>query len=145
MTTTEMRVCSRKECVLAGQPQPVTEFYRGRKDCRTCRRRFSNNAYYRRLSRARKNSPVAVVREGSRNLPIEPWRQWLHDREEQLGHEQLVRELGIADRVIYRWLHESVSADLDTVDRVLCYRGTPWLLRDLYPELYDLPELEEAA
>lgn len=137
----QLRVCSRNDCPFKGQPQPITEFYKGRRDCRTCRKRL-NAGNVSRGYRNRKNSPHAVVREGSRRLPIEPWRNWLLERMDAEGKEQLAFSLGVSDRIIWRWIHESEHADLDAIDRALCHRWTPWVLRELYPEIYDF---EDAA
>jgi hypothetical protein len=135
--------CPRNDCSFNGTPQPRTDFYKGRPECKTCSRRIGRA--YAPVWAARRRSKVAVDRERRTKLPIEPWRNWLAYHFEVEGADALSSSLGIHERAVWRWLNESATADLDAVDRALCNRGTPWVLRELYPHIYDLPELEEAA
>lgn len=52
---------------------------------------------------------------------------------------RVAAQLGISERMLYRFLHEDEAVHLDVVDRVLCNAGTSTMLRDLYPDLYDSP------
>lgn len=50
---------------------------------------------------------------------------------------RLAAQLGFSERTLYRHLHQGDVIDIDILDRAVCNWGSPALLRDLYPELYD--------
>jgi hypothetical protein len=52
---------------------------------------------------------------------------------------RVAAQLGVSERMLYRFLHEDETVHVDVVDRVLCNAGTSTMLRDLYPDLYDGP------
>ena len=126
---------------------------RPRSYCRRCDRRRARIRQARRraenpeleLERVRRSKRKRKLdREGRRRLAIEPWRQWMLDQISDLdlrGVEhplaELAQQLGVHDRVVYAWLHERPTVQLDAVDEALCQFGDPQALRDLYPELYD--------
>lgn len=77
----------------------------------------------------------------SARLPIEPLRGWIDARLAQLEAQAngrsslqlLADELGVAERVLFRWREENEQADLDTVEDALEHAG--FRIVDLYPEL----------
>lgn len=146
----DTRVCSRSDCFYHGQPQPAINFYKKKSACKDCCGRMSNSAHDRRRELLR-NSPYAVDHEPGGYLPIGPWRQWLVQQIDANGGyhgggvKVIAWELGITERSIGRWLNESKHVMLDVADRALCNRGTPWVLRELYPSLFDFPDLDEVA
>jgi hypothetical protein len=52
---------------------------------------------------------------------------------------RVAAQLGISERMLYRFLHADETVHVDIVDRVLCNAGTSTMLRDLYPDFYDSP------
>jgi hypothetical protein len=138
--------CPRNDCSFNGTPQPRTDFYKGRPECKTCSRRIGKGgAPTHRCGQhavaPRSLSTVNAGRSCRSNRGATGWR--ITSRSKAPTHCR--RRSGIHERAVWRWLNESATADLDAVDRALCNRGTPWVLRELYPHIYDLPELEEAA
>jgi hypothetical protein len=93
--------------------------------------------------------PVDAERPGL--LPIAPFRQWLTDRQRHAAatsddpNAYLSIKLGVGVDTLGRWLWSTQQhIGLDRVDRCLCRWGDPGLLRDLYPDLYAFPDLDEA-
>jgi hypothetical protein len=144
------RVCSREDCEHQGRPQPVTSFYRTKSSCRDCSNRLSNLAHERRRALLAE-SECPVDHEIAGNLPIGPWREWVARQIDRAGGYNggglkiVAYEIGITERSIGRWLHDAKYVRLDIVDKALCNCGTPWVLRELYPDLFDLPDLDEEA
>lgn len=102
-----------------------------------------------------------VDTEGTRRLPIAPLRAWLQQQLAFIGSKalaapvelaqvgmltplaDLAQRLGVPEKRLYCWLHiNDTFVTLDHVDQALCNWGDPLLLRELYPEIY---EVEEAA
>lgn len=78
-------------------------------------------------------------RERERNveLPIGPFLRWLEEQRARVdGEAELAALVGVSERVVFRWEHESRSIRLDTVDAALCSAGDPGALMELWPELY---------
>jgi hypothetical protein len=147
------RICSNSDCHKAGIPQPSTAFYPRKYQCITCCRILGRESRERMLAKQR-TSPYAVDRERHIRLDGDPWRVWLWHQIDafgglnQGGMNELSQRTNTPQRVIHRWLRESKRVDLDVVDRALCAFGTPWVLRELWPELYafdDELDVETAA
>ena len=49
----------------------------------------------------------------------------------------IAAQLGVSERMLYRFLHELDVIHVDVADRVLCNADTSTTLRDLYPDWYD--------
>lgn len=78
-------------------------------------------------------------------LPIGPFREWLLDQIERLGSMAVLADaLGLDDKTIRRWLDEHDRVHLDHADRAFCRLDEPQLLRELYPAIYDAPEVDAA-
>lgn len=73
-------------------------------------------------------------------LPIGPFREWLGAECDRRGTVVVAEILGVQERQVWRWLHESEQVDVDRADAAFVAVGEPYLLIELYPELY-----EEAA
>lgn len=82
---------------------------------------------------------LAPDREVGGHIDIAPFRAWLLEQIPRCDDDRgvLADRLGTSERVIYRWLHESRSIQLDTLDAALCSWGDPFLLAELHPELYE--------
>lgn len=113
-----------RECSTCGESKPLNteHFYvRGdgfRRQCILC-------------VRNRQGSTTKKVASGGR-LPVGPFRDWMNERLRYYGGsvELLAQATGMNDRQVRRVLRESVSVNLDTVDRALIMEGsTPlWAL-----------------
>jgi hypothetical protein len=80
-------------------------------------------------------------------LPPGPFVEWIHGQvRAHGGQEPCAIALGISVDNLHR-LTRTTEAQavktvrLDMVDRVFCNVGEPWLLRELYPELYENPRV----
>ncbi len=128
-----------KSCGGCGAEKPLTEFYRIRKGsqyrsyCKACS--SARNKQNRAKAAARKRAEGLVDREGSRRLPIAPFRGWLVS----LGRtdKDLGAMLGVDPRRIYEWRVMADYVWLDSADRSFCRFGDPTLLKELYPFLYE--------
>jgi hypothetical protein len=147
------RICSNPDCHKAGIPQPSNAFYPRKYRCIVCCR-IQGRASAEKMRERQRTSPYVVDREPHLRLAGEPWRQWLWRQLESFGGiknggmNELSWRCDVDPRAIHRWLRDSDRVDLDSVDRALCAFGTPWVLRDLYPHLYqfdDELDLETAA
>ena len=106
-----------RTCSTCGEEKPLCEDYfyvRGtgfRKQCISC-------------VRSRQGSTTRKAAGGGR-LPIGPFRKWMEGRVAYYGEVGLVAQAtGMAERQVYRVLHEGESVALDTVDRALITEGT---------------------
>jgi hypothetical protein len=136
-----MRVCPNPDCPFQGQPQHASQFYKKKRQCRTCCKRVA--AAWRMAARERfETSPFEVDREPKMRLPIEPFRRWLAVVEMTIDADDrmavLAARLEISERRLWSWLRDQrqQTVDLDLIDRALCAWGDPRLLGDLYPALY---------
>jgi len=76
-------------------------------------------------------------------LPIGPFREWLLRQEAILGDVGvLARRLEVSPKTLYGWTRRRDTSwvTLDSVDAAGVAYGQTLLLRELYPETYDLPE-----
>jgi hypothetical protein len=123
--------------------------------CAMCRTK-ARKATERRKARA----IAAVDREARTWLAIGPWRAWLSGMilgphrswqmadppAEPIPADFLAERLGVNPSRVWAWRHTAGRVDIDTLDRALCHAREPWVLRELYPHLWDLDEaLEQVA
>jgi hypothetical protein len=114
--------------------------HRFKSQCKDCARISGRAARKRHKARmARLTSPVDL--EAGVMLNIDPFRAWLRRLVLLYGQGLAAEKVGVAERVLHRWLHESRSVHIDNVDRALIREGSTDLW-ELYPELY---RAEEAA
>lgn len=150
-----MRTCNREGCIHGGLPQEDTNFYKTKfYECKDCSRLRSFKTHARAVEK-RRNSTDPVDHEQAPRLKVEGIRVWLRAQIELHGGAQNgnrifcehVKASGVfpnADRTVYRWLYETDMVDFDTFDRFVCAYGQPWVLRELFPHLWDdLPPYED--
>lgn len=107
-------------------------------DCPACRR------IKRLYDESRRAGFIAPVdREGTTRLDIAPWRGWLDERVQAEGMSNLAARLGVTECQVKRWRCANAFADLDKIDAALCRARETAVLRQLYPDLWDLPPLED--
>lgn len=131
------KACPDCQRVLPWQDFPPSNFHVGTPRVKTVR------------PRCRECQSAKEKRErlrGNARLPIEPWREWLHARSAEYGDdERLAADLGVWARRLFGWRYDNKTVPLDSVDAALCHIGQPWMLRELYPELYQFDDEEQAA
>lgn len=141
-----------KVCSRCSEPRDVEDFavkkrwpdgrvrYRESR-CGECRREL-DRARARRLSEARGTrrqfrNQAPVDAEPVPRLPIAPLRAWLREREREFADRTAMAAwMGVNEKRIREWLNENQFVLLDTIDRVAVQIDDPWLLRELWPELY---------
>ena len=109
--------------------------------------------HHRDMERRKNGAPVD--RERCPLLPVEPIRRWLLEdlgvppvtapkSQENEGKVKAVAEwLHIDSRQIHRWRSgEAETTSLDMLDRAFCDAGIPWMLRELFPSLWEFDEDE---
>lgn len=137
-----MKICSNLDCPYNGRPQANSNFYKKKRQCRTCIR--AKALIWRGgIRELRETSAFAIDRERKMRLPIGPWRAWLLNAEasiEASNHQAtLAARLNISERRLWSWTRDQRqrSVDLDLVDQAVCAWGDPRILREVYPELYE--------
>ena len=161
-----------KTCLICNTTKPREEFPRkGQKNdsrwpaCEACypeyrKRTNTRNSEYKRRFDERQKTGQPVEKERVPWVSTVPIRKWLI---EELGVPSVeaspnlspfekgkVREvahwLRVSDRQIHRWRSgEADTTSLDVIDRALCEAGVPWMLREMFPELWDFSDEAEAA
>jgi len=87
----------------------------------------------------RKRHGAPVERESAPKLESTRIRDWLLSLD--MGRDQLGEWLGVGERAIGRWISgESKTVMFDQFDRALCHAGVPWVLRELFPELWEFDD-----
>jgi hypothetical protein len=124
-------------CTGCDEAKPIEEFpkqgdYR-LKRCRTCHR-------------ARKRRYVEGERYRPRlagEIPMGPFLEWLNVFVVRWpSFTEACHEIETAERVVWRWLNRPGPWIPETrVDQVFCAAGEPYLLAELYPELYAEEEM----
>ncbi len=133
-----------KSCGACGEEKPLTEFYRirggrsYRSYCRACSSVRNKKNREKAKGRAEKAHDARLDREGSRRLPIAPFRGWLLSF--GLSDQELGKRLGFDSRRIYEWRVVSDYVMLDSADKSFCRSGDPGLLKELYPFLYEFDQ-----
>jgi hypothetical protein len=100
-----------------------------------------------RVKRTRAGGPVD--RERQIYLDTKRIVEWIdklpRDEVDHLGNPigdvQICEWLGTTTRQLFRWRNEpDVTTPLDTFDAMLVKAGVPWVLRELFPELWTFDE-----
>lgn len=130
------KVCIEPDCPRAGEPQPLENFPPSgrnvRPRCRPCNATFRQQYKVGMRVRARQKNEV----------PSGPFIEWLETYVGRRGLGIACETLDVSERFVYRWLKEpGPYVQEHVVDRLFCAADEPYLLMELYPELY----LETAA
>lgn len=57
------------------------------------------------------------------------------------SEDEIAARLGTTPRQVLRWrTGEAERTALDSFDRMLCHAGMPWVLKELFPELWEFEE-----
>lgn len=79
--------------------------------------------------------PVPQHPDEATVVPVEPFAQWVKHQLERRPVRELAMWLNVGERAIWRWLNESNTIHIDSVDRALVNAGQQHLLNELYPVL----------
>ena len=94
--------------------------------------------------------PAPPMRAWLRGLiPAPPMRAWLRGLigryDGDRAHVAALLGVTVGNLDVLIRPRDRRCVRLDTVDRLFCNAGEPWRLRELYPDLYLIPDEEMAA